>query len=69
FLLLFGFFRGLLNVLSAKCSRADVCSWIRMMPFIALFVIIALSGGYARMRLPIEPFLLMCSLLGWGVYE
>ncbi|MFA5307065.1 MAG: hypothetical protein WC365_06470 [Candidatus Babeliales bacterium] len=69
FLLLFGFFRGLLNVLSAKCSRADVCSWIRMMPFIALFVIIALSGGYARMRLPVEPFLLMCSLLGWGTYE
>jgi hypothetical protein len=68
-LILFGFFAGLLRLLMKRCSRVDVCSWARMVPFMALFVIIALAGGYARMRLPIEPLLLMCSLYGWGVYD
>lgn len=68
-LILFGFFAGLLRLLMKRCSRVDVCSWARMVPFMALFVIIALAGGYARMRLPIEPLLLMCSLYGWGAYD
>lgn len=32
-----------------------------VLPFIAIFIVIALSGGYARMRLPIEPLLMILS--------
>ena len=69
FLMFLGFLVVLLRVQREKCSRADVCSWLRMLPFMALFIIIALSGGYARMRLPIEPLLLICSLYGWGWHD
>jgi hypothetical protein len=56
-------------MLAGKYSPIDTCSILRMLPFMALFMIIALSGGYARMRLPIEPFLLICSLYGWYVHD
>jgi hypothetical protein len=38
--------------------------WI-VMPFIALFIVLALSGGYARMRLPMEflMIILACSII------
>jgi len=39
--------------------------WIRVLPFMCLFIFISLSGGYARMRLPIEPLLIIMSLQYW----
>ena len=41
------------------------CTWLRVLPFIGLFIIISLSGGYARMRLPIEPLIIILSLRYW----
>ena len=43
----------------------DVCSMLSMLSFIALFLVIALAGGYARMRLPIEPFIIIIGWYGW----
>lgn len=37
----------------------------QVMPFVALFIVIALAGGYARMRLPIEPLMILVSSYGW----
>jgi hypothetical protein len=69
FMMLFGFLIGLVVMLWRKCSCAEMCSWVRMLPFMVLFIIIALSGGYARMRLPLEPFLLIGSLYGWLAHD
>ena len=41
------------------------CSLIKTLPFMALFIVISLAGGYARMRLPIEPFLMIFSFSYW----
>ncbi len=38
---------------------------LNCIPFMALFIIISLAGGYARMRLPIEPFLIIFSSWSW----
>jgi len=46
-------------------QQTDTRSLLLMLPFIALFIIIALAGGYARMRLPAEPFLIMLGLYFW----
>ncbi len=35
------------------------------LPFIVLFIVISLSGGYARMRLPIEPLIMILSGAWW----
>jgi len=53
--LIFNFKYNLLN-----CSTA-----LKVLPFMALFIVIALSGGYSRMRLPIEPFLMIFSFNFW----
>lgn len=37
----------------------------KTLPFMILFIVIALSGGYARMRLPLEPWLIIISLWFW----
>ena len=42
-----------------------VCALCRGLPFMVLFVIIALAGGYSRMRLPLEPLLIVYSCAGW----
>ncbi|MFA6263058.1 MAG: hypothetical protein WCW33_04710 [Candidatus Babeliales bacterium] len=69
FLILLGFMIGFLSMLCGRYSRAATCSCLRMLPFMTLFIIVALSGGYARMRLPIEPLLLICSLYGWLIHD
>ncbi len=38
---------------------------LKVLPFIFLFVFITLSCGFARLRLPIEPFLLILSIEFW----
>lgn len=63
-LMLLGFFYGLFYMV-ARGTPGMRCSWIKVLPIIALFIVISLAGGYARMRLPIEPFLIILSLYGW----
>jgi len=69
FFVLLGLLLGFMFVLcSSVVPWHDACSWWRCVPFMALFIVIALAGGYARMRLPIEPFLLILSLYFWTHY-
>jgi 4-amino-4-deoxy-L-arabinose transferase-like glycosyltransferase len=70
FLLLLGFAIGLVLMivgwLRGTLARQDVHAWLYVLPFMALFIVVALAGGYARMRLPMESFLIILSLWGWG---
>lgn len=66
--MLFGFLMGLgswLVTIIKFRSLTHSCVWLRTLPFIALFIVISLSGGYARMRLPVEPLLAILSLRYW----
>jgi hypothetical protein len=67
--ILLGFLFGLMLLISNwshAASFLEQCSWYKVLPYMALFVVISLAGGYARMRLPIEPFLIILSWYGWG---
>lgn len=46
-------------------NKKLICAWTAVTPFMAIFIFVALAGGYARMRLPIEPFLIIFSLSFW----
>lgn len=46
----------------ASFQQPDFAVWLEVLPYMLFFVVIALSGGYARMRLPLEPFLIILSL-------
>lgn len=48
-----------------KKELFNIGTWFKVMPFIALFILLSLSGGYARMRLPAEPFLIILSFSFW----
>ncbi len=51
-----------------KLSKKELCNigtWLKVIPFIVLFILLSLSGGYARMRLPAEPFLIILSFSFW----
>jgi 4-amino-4-deoxy-L-arabinose transferase-like glycosyltransferase len=67
FIMLLGFIFGIgswfVSLVSFKAI--DTCIWFRVLPFVGLFIFISLSGGYARMRLPIEPLLAIMSLRYW----
>lgn len=65
FLILLGFLCGLIHIIFFGSANAR-CVWLRVLPVMALFIVISLAGGYARMRLPIEPFLIILSLYGWS---
>ena len=41
--------------------RSSACLYFKVLPFIFLFLVIGLAGGYSRMRLPAEPFLIILS--------
>ncbi len=43
-----------------------LCVFCKVLPFMCLFIVISLSGGYARMRLPIETFLIIFAWYFWG---
>lgn len=69
FFILLGFALGLLQIIQKLCilgfsalHQSDVVVWLQILPFMIFFIVIALSGGYARMRLPLEPFLIILSL-------
>jgi hypothetical protein len=42
---------------------------LKVLPFIALMLVITFACGFARLRLPIEPFLTIFAFYGWFVYE
>jgi hypothetical protein len=46
----------------------DLDTSMQAIPIMILFIVLALAGGYARMRLPIEPLLIIFSLSGWGYF-
>ncbi|MBS1987815.1 hypothetical protein JST56_02370 [Candidatus Dependentiae bacterium] len=53
--------RGL--IFEAHMQLADALA--KVLPFMLLFIVISLSGGYARMRLPCEPWLIITSWSFW----
>lgn len=55
--------RAILCALRRKFELLRVLG--KCLPFMALFIVIALAGGYARMRLPIEPLLIVLALHFW----
>lgn len=64
FMMLCGFLLGFVNVIIGGASEIRR-QWLQALLFMALFIIISLAGGYARMRLPIEPFIIILSVHGW----
>jgi len=60
--ILLGFAFGFVKVLF---RRKYLCPWLKVLPFMFLFIIIGLAGGYSRMRLPVEPFLIILSFSSW----
>ena len=45
--------------------RDGLCLLFKVFPFIGLFVFLSLSCGFARLRLPVESFLIILSLRFW----
>jgi hypothetical protein len=41
------------------------CLLLKVLPFVGFFIVASLACGFARMRLPIEPFLIILSLNFW----
>lgn len=71
-LLILGLFLGFLRTVfrciknwDSEINRIDLCSWLRCLAFAAFFIAIGLAGGYARMRLPAEAFLIILSMSFW----
>lgn len=62
---LFGFVHFLISIFKQSLSLEVMCSWVKALPYMKLFIVIALAGGYARMRLPIEPLIIILSCYGW----
>ena len=50
-------------IIGTKAQLADALA--KVLPFMTLFIVISLSGGYARMRLPCEPLLIITSWWFW----
>lgn len=65
-LLLLGVAFFVLQALFKRVPRKHKILWL-VSPFIGLFIVISLSGGYARMRLPAEFLLIILALasVGW----
>lgn len=67
--LLLGFLAQSLRELFNRILRGTSDEWQSFrnsLIFIAIFLSISLAGGYARMRLPAEAFLIIISLLFWN---
>lgn len=52
-------------VIKSFFCMTDFCVLVKIIPFIGIFLIITLSCGFARLRLPIEPFLIILSFKFW----
>ena len=61
-LILIGFFGAFIQSIFNKYY---LCSFLKVLPFMFFFIFIGLSGGYSRMRLPVEPFLIIFSFSFW----
>jgi len=61
----------LLGFLLFSLQAFASCNWLFLyklgiaLPYMMLFIVISLAGGYARMRLPVEPLLLIFSFAFW----
>ncbi len=68
-IILIGFVGWLIKTIRDALRGAfeQLCLVGKVLPFMLLFIVLALSGGYARMRLPIEP-LLMIFAVSWWLY-
>lgn len=64
-LVLMGVALGLYRVFGTTAALADRQAWLSGMSIGALFITLALAGGYARMRLPVEPFIMLFSAYGY----
>lgn len=62
FFILFGFFCFVLFSILNTCF---FCCLIKVFPFISIFIFITLATGFSRVRLPIEPFLIILSMNFW----
>jgi hypothetical protein len=62
FLVLFG---SLGFVILSFFRVENFCCLCKVLPFIVLFVFITLATGFSRVRLPIEPFLIILSMSFW----
>ncbi len=69
-LMLFGLAWFCYRALLGGVRRIPKVLWL-VLPFILLFIVIALSGGYARMRLPMEflIIILACASVPWLYYK
>jgi len=65
-LLLLGLCRALWGLFANGFGK-DLAIWLTAGAFIAFFIVIALAGGYARMRLPVEPLIIILGLSGYVV--
>jgi len=66
FFILLGFVLGFVAMVRAHGEHTG--AWLKTLPYMFLFILISLAGGYARMRLPIEPFLIILSFSFWVSY-
>jgi hypothetical protein len=71
--LFFGFVRVIFHCITtwrtktnqSDADKTELCTWLQCLAFAMLFIVIGLAGGYARMRLPAEPFLIILSMNFW----
>lgn len=61
FLILLGFALEILYLF----NKVHFYEYLKILPFIFLFIFITLASGFARVRLPIEPFIMIMSLNWW----
>ena len=60
---LFNFFHCV--ILDTDRGSQSFIVWLKILPLAMLFIVLSLAGGYARMRLPAEPFFIILSLSYW----
>jgi hypothetical protein len=73
--MLLGFFLGFMRIIfrcittwKKDINKIELCAWFRCLTFATFFIVIGLAGGYARMRLPAEPFLIILSMSFWASF-
>jgi len=66
FFMFLGFVAFLTSLVIEKTYRVIA---LTTFPLIGLFIVITLGYGCARLRMPVEPFLMIFSLLGWQSFD
>jgi hypothetical protein len=64
-LLGFGIFMISSCMMRSCFSREKLCILVKVLPFICCLILLTLSCGYARLRLPIESFLIILAIKEW----